>query len=289
MTYVSVDAINVNKTKNSYRDDGVVLWTNEATNVVLTSEGDVLNENLKKIKPTDSGCYCVKITDGISTGVASISFNTLFSRMVLGEKLGTRTIMLKDKTKGYVEGNIEFVNSAKVKRFRTETKEVTKADELLKQHDTGDTMYTVKVGDTKYITEDFAEFPTRELAEWHQDKVTKGKSNAQIVLDYNGGYTLAYEIYRQEVQYNAEKPFENFVDVMRNDTGITTKSEQYAIFERVYDNVSFGLVPKELVAYVSGRKLTLDEAKTINDKVVEMHKLKRSVALLEGDLKALVK
>lgn len=36
-------------------------------------------------------------------------------------------------------------------------------------------------------------------------------------------------------------------------------------------------------------KLTLDEAKTINDKVVEMHKLKRSVALLEGDLKALVK
>lgn len=289
MTYVSVDAINVNKTKNSYRDDGVVLWINEATNAVLTSEGDVLNENLQKIKPTDNGCYCVKITDGISTGAASISFNTLFSRMVLGEKLGTRTIVLKDKTKGYVEGNIEVVKSAKAKYFHTENKEVTKADELLNQHNTGDTMYTVKEGDTKYITEDFAEFPTRELAEWHQDKVTKGKSNAQIVLDYNGGYTLAYEIYKQEVQYNAEKPFENFVDVMRNDTGITTKSEQYAIFERVYDNVSFGLVPKELVVYVSGRKLTLDEAKTINDKVVEMHKLKRSVALLEGDLKALVK
>ena len=60
-------------------------------------------------------------------------------------------------------------------------------------------------------------------------------------------------------------------------------------YRRVYNNVSFGLVPKELVAYVSGRKLTLDEAKTINDKVVEMHKLKCSVALLEGDLKALVK
>ena len=289
MTYVSVDAINVNKTKNFYREDGVVLWNNEATNVVLTSEGEVLNENLQKIKPTDNGCYRVKITDGISTGVAAISFNTLFSRMVLGEKLGTRTIVLKDKTKGYAEGNIEVVKSTKAKYFRTENKEVTKAEELLKQHNTGDTMYTVKAGDTKYITEDFAEFPTRELAEWHQDKVTKGKSNAQIVLDYNGGYTLAYELYKQEVQYNAEKPFENFVDVMRNDTGITTKSEQYAIFERVYDNISFGLVPKELVAYVSGRKLTLDEAKTINDKVVEMHKLKHSVALLEGDLKAMVK
>lgn len=289
MTYVSVDAINVNKTKNSYRDDGVVIWVNEATNAILTSDGNVLNENLQKIKPTDNGCYRVKITDGISTGVAAISFNTLFSRMVLGEKLGTRTIVLKDKTKGYAEGNIEVVKSTKAKYFRTENKEVTKADELLKQHNTGDTMYTVKAGDTKYITEDFAEFPTRELAEWHQDKITKGKSNAQIVLDYNGGYTLAYEIYKQEVQYNAEKPFENFVDVMRNDTGITTKSEQYAIFERVYDNVSFGLVPKELVAYVSGRKLTLDEAKTINDKVVEMHKLKRSLALLEGDLKELAK
>ena len=289
MAYVSVDVINVNKTKNYTRDDGVVLWINEATTAILTSDGEVLNENCQNIKSTDNGCYRVKITDGISTGVASISFNTLFSRMVLGEKLGTRTIVLKDKAKGYTEGNIEVVKSTKAKYFRTENKKATKVDELLKQHNTSDTMYTVKVGDTKYITEDFAEFPTRELAEWHQDKVTKGKSNAQIVLQYNGGYTLAYEIYRQEVQYNGEKPFENFVDVMRNDTGITTKSEQYAVFERVYDNVSLGLVPKELVAYVSGRKLTLDEAKTINDKVVEMHKLKCSVALLEGDLKALVK
>ena len=289
MTYVSVDTINVNKTKTYYRDDGVVVWVNEATNATLTSDGDVLNENLQKIKQTDSGCYCVKITDGITTGVASISFNTLFSRMVLGEKLGTRTIVLKDKTKWYTTGNIEVVKSARVKCFRSQNKEEVKVDKLLAQQNTDDVMYTVKVGETKYITEDFADFPTRMLAERHQDKVTKGKSNAQIVLDYNGGYTLAYEIYRQEVKYNAEKPFENFVDVMRNDTGITTKSEQYAIFERVYDNVSFGLVPKELVAYVSGRKLTLDEAKTINDKVVEMHKLKRSLALLEGDLKSLAK
>ena len=134
MTYVSVDVINVNKTKTCHRDDVVVLWINEATNAILTSEGDVLNENLQKIKPTDNGCYRVKITDGISTGVAAISFNTLFSRMVLGEKLGTRTIVLKDKTKGYTEGNIEVVKSTKAKCFRYENKEVTKADELLKQH-----------------------------------------------------------------------------------------------------------------------------------------------------------
>ena len=42
MAYVSVDAINVNKTKTYYRDDVVVVWINEATNVILTSNGDVL-------------------------------------------------------------------------------------------------------------------------------------------------------------------------------------------------------------------------------------------------------
>ena len=77
MAYVSVDAINVNKTKTCHRDDGVIIWVNEATNAILTSDGNVLNENLQKIKPTDNGCYCVKITDGITTGVASISFNTI--------------------------------------------------------------------------------------------------------------------------------------------------------------------------------------------------------------------
>lgn len=85
--------------------------------------------------------------------------------------------------------------------------------------------YQVTEGVKGFRTEDGAIFPTAELAGWHQDKVSKGKGNAQVVLDYNGGYVMAEALFHQEVTYNVKKPYANFVDVMTNNEGIVCISE----------------------------------------------------------------
>lgn len=131
--------------------------------------------------------------------------------------------------------------------------------------------YQVVTDSTTYTTEDGAKFPTKELADWHQDKVSKGKGNAQIVRDFNGGWQLAEEIFLQEVHYNAGKPYENFIDVMQNNLGIVVQ-EPTAIFTRdsMHEahsgDIGFVAVGLRLL----GRKYTLQEAETI-DKLIKKY------------------
>lgn len=128
--------------------------------------------------------------------------------------------------------------------------------------------YQVVSDSTTYITEDGAKFPTKELADWHQDKVSKGKGNAQIVRDFNGGWQLAEEIFLQEVHYNAGKPYENFIDVMNNNVGILVQ-EPTAIFTRDSlhgaNDVGFIAIGLRLL----GRKYSQQEAENINKLIVK--------------------
>ena len=285
MTYVSVDVINANNTKSCYHANGKIVWTNEATNAILTSNGEVLNEKLKKIKPTKSGCYYVKITDGISTGTASLSFNTLFSRMVLGKKLGSQTIRLKDKTKGYAEDNIEFV---KLRTAKVISKPNKDAEKQQKQRSTQEALYSVKSGSFTYVTEDFGEFISLDSAEKHQDKVTEGKKMAQIVLDYNGDVELAQAIYNQTMQYTQKQPYKQFMDIMNNSTGVTVVTSQYAVFERVYENPKFFNIKRGIVKYICGRKFSLKDAEAISNTISKLWDLKKEVNSVEEELDKLI-
>lgn len=123
--------------------------------------------------------------------------------------------------------------------------------------------YQVFTDSTTYITEDGAKFPTKELADWHQDKVSKGKGNAQIVRDFNGGWQLAEEIFLQEVHYNAGKPYENFIDVMNNNVGILVQ-EPVAMFtpESLVDALRSDIRVAGLSLF--GRKFAISQAENIN-------------------------
>lgn len=123
--------------------------------------------------------------------------------------------------------------------------------------------YQVVTDSITYITEDGAKFPTKELADWHQDKVSKGKGNAQIVRDFNGGWQLAEEIFLQEVHYNAGKPYENFIDVMNNNVGILVQ-EPVVMFTP--ESLGSLLRSDIRVAGLSlfGRKFAISQAENIN-------------------------
>ena len=100
--------------------------------------------------------------------------------------------------------------------------------------------YTVYEAKNEHTTEDGAVFPTRELAEWHQNNVSKGKGNAQIVLDYNGGYVLAEQIFLQEVVYNKAKPYTNFIDVLNNNQGIVSVvQDEHCKFDKLDNEHGF--------------------------------------------------
>lgn len=123
--------------------------------------------------------------------------------------------------------------------------------------------YQVVTDSTTYITEDGAKFPNKQLADWHQDKVSKGKGNAQIVRDFNGGWQLAEEIFLQEVHYNTGKPYENFIDVMQNNSGIVVQ-EPVAMFtpESLVEALRNDIRVAGLCLF--GRKFTTSQAENIN-------------------------
>jgi len=262
---LSINVINHNLTTVKKLSDGTIVWSNPAVDCCITSKGDVIRDGntLKPYKESNK-LYSVNITSGGVRAPRIASFSALYSRMVAGIKLSTRTIMLRDSSKGYVDGNVDVVSV----HYNRKLKDVVKTrDEKLskltengikkslsslpslevcsEKEPTAKKYYVVHPAVNKHITEDGAVFPTRELAEWHQEKVSKGKGNAQVVLDFNGGYVLAEQIYLQEVVYNAGKPYQNFVDVMQNNSGtISQVSEEKAVFERMKQMVSlskFGL------------------------------------------------
>lgn len=131
----------------------------------------------------------------------------------------------------------------------------------------------------RFVTEDGAEFPTKYLADWHQEKVDKGKTNAEIVLSYKGGWSLAEKIYLQEVNYGDNpKPYENFRDIFDQDLGVV--SVQGAV---TYTIVNY--TRKDELNLDIPEELSHDDALYIVPKLLELCYLKEG---LEKKLKGLI-
>ena len=232
---MSLDAIDYKLTNSTTDENGVTWWSNPVINVTISEEGKVKYKDSGKYVPINkSGTYTIKLNINNKWVGWCGSFNSLFSRMVLGVRLANHTLKLKDPTLGYIVSNVDVLpniykhNSSKQTIVKESTKVVEAVPTPTQQ------FYTLHEAKNEHITEDGAVFPTRELAEWHQTNVSKGKGNAQIVLDYNGGYILAEQIYLQEVVYNKAKPYANFIDVLNNNQGIISNvQEEHCVFDKI--------------------------------------------------------
>lgn len=245
---MSLDLINHTLTTYTTDKKGITTWSNPVIDVSIDSTGKVFKRG--KLYKGNFGPanvqmkYRVVLVDGNTTVNNNVSFNSLFSRMVLGVKLGAKTICLKDVKAGYSKDNVSFVSCRQGTTFKRPINQL----DLIKQQPTEvieaqqetalntKQYYTLYEAKNEHITEDGAVFPTKELAEWHQTNVSKGKGNAQIVLDYNGGYVLAEQIFLQEVKYNKERPYVNFIDVMNNNNGVVSNvQEEHCVFDKLGD------------------------------------------------------
>ena len=275
---MSLDLINHKLTTSTTDENGVITWSNPAVDVKINSKGQVFKYGEIYKGSTNSSrngvCYSINYQCNPKKQ-AIVPFSSLYSRMVLGVKLGTKTIKLKDKSKGYLVSNTDVVkvicnrktgktvdyinNSVLPKELKTkesttlvntqligkkaEPKQTTltvNTPEIEMKPNSNKQYYTLYEAKNEHTTEDGAVFPTKELAEWHQTKVTKGKGNAQVVLDYNGGYVLAEQIYLQEVVYNKAKPYTNFIDVLNNNQGIVSVvQEEHCKFDKLDNEHGF--------------------------------------------------
>ena len=250
---MSLDLINHKLTTSTTNKNGVITWSNPAVNVSINSTGKVFKDG-----KLHKGYYCpinkqvryyITLSDDICAAHNLVSFNSLFSRMVLGVKLGGKTICLKDNKVGYTKDNVSFVGCRLGQTLSRDIKPQTKSQTLQTSPTTQEKVtpmdtpiqdkevkqyYTLYEAKNEHTTEDGAVFPTKELAEWHQTKVTKGKGNAQVVLDYNGGFVLAEQIYLQEVVYNKAKPYLHFTDVLNNNKGVVSVvQEEHCKFDKL--------------------------------------------------------
>lgn len=277
---MSLDFINKSETVVEVVKDGVKVWSNPNISVSIDSLGRVFDEDGKVLAKNKSNTYSVRINTGNKNIGWTASYTSLFSRIVLGIKLSNRTLRLKDESKGWVEDNVDAVSihgvgaSGKVAKTIIDINTLKKLDSEKIISDNVDSSkattntsvvyYKVIDANEEYLTEDGGVFPTKELAEWHQEKVSKGKGNAQVVLDYNGGWVLAEQIYLQEVVYRRPKPYKNFKDVMDNVSGILDKSQK----ERcVFSDIDVGVLWTHGLSHLEGLECSKAEAETINTKL----------------------
>ena len=279
---MSLDFINKSETVVEVVKDGVKVWSNPNISVSIDSLGRVFDEDGELLTKNKSNTYSVRINTGNKNIGWTASYTSLFSRIVLGIKLSNRTLRLKDESKGWVEDNVDAVSihgmgaSGKVAETKIDINTLEKlgsekinSDNVNTSKDTDNTSdiyYKVIDAKKEYVTEDGGVFPTKELAEWHQEKVSKGKGNAQVVLDYNGGWVLAEQIYLQEVVYRCPKPYKNFKDVMDNVSGVLNKSQK----ERcVFSNIDVGILWTHGLSHLECLECSKVEAETINSKLAD--------------------
>ena len=233
---MSLDLINHKLTTSTTDENGTTWWTNPAIDVKINSKGKIVSLKTGKEKPSTKIGHCFRVMNGKISKSTQASFESLFCRVVLGKKLQGSLFSKLDETQDYSEENYEIVCNTGAKVSRGDLLKVLSGQEVLglKCNDLSKQFYTVYEAKNEHITEDGAVFPTLELAQWHQEKVSKGKGNAQVVLDYNGGYVLAEQIYLQEVVYNKATPYTNFVDVLNNNQGIVSNvQEEHYKFDKL--------------------------------------------------------
>ena len=307
---MSLDLIDHKLTTSNTDENGVITWSNPAVNVQINSKGQVfkygeLYEGFYKVNERVIKYSLTTLSEG-RPFYAHTSFNSIFSRMVLGVKLGAKTIRLKDTKLGYTKDNVSFVSCSQGQKLSRDIKPQTKSQTKQQTLQTSPTTqekvtpvdtpiqdkevkqyYTVYEAKNEHTTEDGAVFPTKELAEWHQTKVTKGKGNAQVVLDYNGGYVLAEQIYLQEVVYNKAKPYTNFIDVLNNNQGIVSVvQEEHCVFDKLGNE--HGLSTVQLNLFGLDKVINLPCTKLQAEKInTSLNKYSEAFSKLEDEHKTL--
>jgi len=240
---MSLDAIDHKLTTSTTDGSGITWWTNPNIDVKINSKGKVISLKTGKEKPHTNIGHCFRVMSGKISKSTQASFESLFCRVVLGKKLKGCSFSKLDETQDYSEENYQIINntSNKVVSEGGILKVISEKDVVdFNANDLGKQYYTLYEAKNEHTTEDGAVFPTKELAEWHQEKVSKGKGNAQVVLDYNGGYVLAEQIYFQEVVYNKAKPYTNFIDVLKNNQGVVSNvQEEYCKFDKLDNEHGF--------------------------------------------------
>lgn len=264
---MSLSTIDHNATTAHTDAYGTTWWSNPKVNVILNSKGelhknDASGERIVGLRQTfnhhqqtfNPVRYNIIITGEGKNAYTTSSFNALFTRMVLGMRLlPAYTLALKNKRLGFSAANVRIVTAGQPRRL-PKTSDIFQPVLQLQipsqpappvkaainlPTDKQAKFYTVVQGKTAFRTEDFAIFPTKALADWHQESVSKAKGNAQIVRDYNGGWQCAEAIFQQDAIYMAQKPYDNFRDVMDNNTGVVDLSEPtHATFDVLQEHLA---------------------------------------------------
>lgn len=225
---------------------------------------------------------------GSRTGWSStnISFKTLVCLLNGYLPKGGQVLSLKDNKFGYAPHNLVLRNKFTDEISPIDTLEkvgsvqdvvVTESENEIGNAPTaeridtvdGFKMYTKKDVVKEYVTEDGAVFPTKELAEWHQENVAEAKNLAQVVLDYNGGYQLAEKVFQEKVKYNKSKPYEHFRDVMDANDGVVERDSKEVV---KFNPFTIGGVP-HFAHLFSNKQYTQTKA----DEIIDMLKLAQEV------------
>ena len=269
---MTLSVINHEETQAVNRD-GVIYWANPKTSAVINSLGEVFNRpfdkqnsyikpyggvctfsTLKEAKPHATGNYSVYTIVQYKKVPCVCRFSSIFAAMVLGVSLRGKTLKKIDEAGEFLPENIKIVSVSALRFGKSdyeqvvvEPVEVPKTQE--KPQEESQTFLTEHTSETKFITEDFAEFPTLDLANWHQSNIDKGKTNAEIVMKYNGGWACAEEVYLQSVSYRDGKPYEHFRYVMENNNGVQEFNGEstYSFKDMPYLGILGGVAKAELL------------------------------------------
>lgn len=227
--------------------------------------------NIKYPKASNDTVYIGHRTGWSSLNIAYRTLITLLNGYIPS---GGHVIDCKDKELGFTPENIILLDKFSKTPVPLDVLQRTGTIQAEFKLDTSEKinhedLYTTKTQVKEYVTEDFAVFPTRELAEWHQKNVSEAKGYAQVVLDYNGGYMIAEKVFQEKVIYNKAKPYVHFREVMDNNSGVTERVSKEVV---QFNNFEIGGEPK--FAYLfSGKSYTQEVA----DEIVDMLTLAREV------------
>ena len=286
---MSLGAIDHKLTTSTTDENGITWWTNPAIDVKINSKGKVISLKTGKEKPRTNIGHCFRVINGKISKSTQASFESLFCRVVLGKKLQGSLFYKLDDTQDYSEENYQIVCNTGAKVSKGDILKVISGKEVvdLNTNNLGKQFYTLYEAKNEHTTEDGAVFPTKELADWHQEKVSKGKGNAQVVLDYNGGFVLAEQIYLQEVVYNKAKPYTNFIDVLNNNQGIVSVvQDEHCKFDKL-DN-EHGLSPVQLNLFGLDKVINLPCTKLQAEKInTSLNKYSEAFSKLEDEHKTL--
>lgn len=250
--------------------DGDMVYTIEGVDdLYISAQGYILDKGVRKYPKLSNDTIYIGAKRGWSA--LNISFKSLITLMNGKIPKGGLVLGVKDPSVGYAPHNLQLINkfnkdveefsiledigTQPISEVKQEQLKLVESESLLNAED----LYTVKATAMEYVTEDGAVFPTKDIADWHQENVSEAKGLAQVVLDYNGGYQLAEKVYQEKVKYNKARPYEHFKDIFDNDDGVVERKSKEVV---KFKSFQLGGDPKWAHLF-SDKQYTEEKAKEI--------------------------